>query len=336
MLGLFYEPASAAAAIEQLRALGVSDDQMTVLSNAPFKHQILGRPKPKGRVGRIALFGALLGLSLGIFLTLGIFVLYPIEQGGQPIVPIPPSLIILFETTMLGTMWASFFGLLGESRLPIFKRQIYDPRITEGLIGVAVSSEENLLPRIEEALRANGTHDVVNQDADLPEDRTHLRFWMGAGVAVLALGAITMLMAYDVIKIPFPTQMAEQESLGYLEGPRKAAPAEAVPIQGPVLIGDQPFTTPVPASADSVQRGKYLFSITCAVCHGPAGDGKSPIAAFFKPPPFDLTGATVQQLSDQEIYVVITNGFKSMPSQAENLNREERWDVVNYVRTLKK
>jgi mono/diheme cytochrome c family protein len=245
-------------------------------------------------------------------------------------------LIILFETTMLGTMWSSFFGLLGESRLPIFKQQIYDPRITEGLIGLAVSGEENLLANVEEALRANGTHDVVRQDGEAAEDRTHLRFWMGAGVAVLALGAITMLMAYDVIKIPFPTQMAEQESVGYLEGPRKAAPAEAVPIQGPVLVGNQPATTPVPSSADSVQRGKYLFSITCAVCHGSAGDGKSPIAAFFKPPPFDLTGNTVQQLSDQEIYLVITNGFKSMPSQAENLNREERWDVVNYVRTLKK
>ena len=57
--------------------------------------------------------GAILGLAAGVFLTVGIFLLYPLVQGGQPIVPFPPTLIVLFEVTMLGMMWAAFFGMGG-------------------------------------------------------------------------------------------------------------------------------------------------------------------------------------------------------------------------------
>jgi mono/diheme cytochrome c family protein len=79
-----------------------------------------------------------------------------------------------------------------------------------------------------------------------------------------------------------------------------------------------------------------LFSITCQVCHGPQGNGLSPLAGFFPTPPADLTGSTVQSLTDAQIYVIITQGFKVMPPMAENLSPTERWDVINYVRTLKK
>jgi mono/diheme cytochrome c family protein len=153
---------------------------------------------------------------------------------------------------------------------------------------------------------------------------------------VLVVGGIILLVSYDVLKITFPTNMAEQDSVAYLEGPRLAAPPESVPIQGPVLIANQPASQPVPSSADSIQRGQALFGMTCAVCHGPKGDGNSPLASFFSPKPADLTGDTVQSLSDDEIFMVITQGRGIMPSLAENLGPEERWDVINYIRTLKK
>jgi hypothetical protein len=128
LLGLFHEATPTADTIDQVRALGISDDSITVMSGMPYRPEILGRPRYRGRVGRLALLGALLGLLLGLFLTVGIWLLYPLVQGGQPIIPIPPTLIILFEATMLGTMWAAFFSLLLENRFPIFKSQLYDPR----------------------------------------------------------------------------------------------------------------------------------------------------------------------------------------------------------------
>ena len=60
------------------------------------------------------------------------------------------------------------------------------------------------------------------------------------------------------------------------------------------------------------------------------------MGAFFNPKPADLTSERVQSLSDQEIFLVITEGRGLMPSIAENLSPAERWDVINYVRSLKK
>lgn len=337
ILGLFHEATPTADTIGTLRHLGVPDEKITVMSGIPYRPEMLGRPRPRRRVALIALIGAGLGLLTGLFLTFGIFLLYPLEQGGQPITPIPPTLIILFETTMLGTMWAAFFGLLGENRFPVFKSQLYDPRITEGHIGVLAEVEAALADQVESILKDNGAHHLRRETSG--PRRTDVRltaFWATVAGVVVLLGVVTLLIGYDVTKIRFPTNMAEQDSTAYLQGPRRSAPAEAIPIQGPVLIDGQPASEPAPSSAESVQRGKELFSITCAVCHGPAGDGNSPLSGFFTPRPVDLTSAPIQDLTDSEIYLVITQGRGVMPSMAENLSPAERWDVINYVRTLAK
>jgi mono/diheme cytochrome c family protein len=91
----------------------------------------------------------------------------------------------------------------------------------------------------------------------------------------------------------------------------------------------------VPANPNSLQRGRVLSDINCALCHGPKGDGNGGLSGFFNPKPFNLTGAQVQALSDQQFFTVISNGFGVMPPLHENLDVEQRWDVVNWVRTLK-
>ena len=336
LLGLFHEATSTADTIDQLRRLGLPDEMITVMSGMPYRPEMLGRPRPQRRLGRIALLGALAGCLLGLFLTVGIFLLYPLEQGGQPIVPVPPSLIILFEATMLGAMVATFVGLLLENRFPIFKSQLYDPRITEGHIGVLAQVGAALANQAESILTANGAHHLHRVDASQPPDRGHTVFWAMAAGAVLVLAIGVLLIAYDIVKVSFPTQMADQDSTAYEQGPRLAAPAEAVPIQGPVLIAGQPATEPISPTVNSLQRGQVLFGITCAVCHGQDGTGDGPLSGYFSPKPANLTGEAVQSLSDAEIFLVITQGRGLMPSLAENLSPVERWDVINYVRSLKK
>ena len=336
LIGLFHEATPTADTINQLRDLEIPEDKITVLSGIPYRAEMLGRPRPRRPIALIALGGAGLGFVLGLFLSAGIFLLYPLVVGGQPIIPIPPTLIILFETTMLGTMWAAFFGLLGENRFPIFKAQIYDPRITEGHIGVVVEVDESLSGQVEKVLTDNGAHHMQREASSSRTDVRLTLFWASILGVVALIATVILLIGYDVLKISFPTNMAEQESVAPLQGPRLSAPAESVPIQGPVLINGQPASEPVPATADSIQRGQVLFGITCEVCHGPAGDGNSPLSAFFSPKPADLTSERVQNLSDDDIFVVITQGRGVMPSIAENLSPQDRWDVINYLRTLKK
>ena len=336
VFGLFHEATPTADTLDRLRELGVTDDKITVMSGIPYSPEMLGRPPVRTRVGRFALVGAGLGVLTALFLSVGLFLLYPLAQGGQPIVPVPPTLIVLFEVTMLGAMWATFFAMLVSNRFPMFKAQVYDPRVSEGHIGILAQVDEMLGDRVENILAANGGHHLHREAADPRPDTRFKLFWAAAVAFIVVAAAVGLLFVYDILRIPFPSNMVDQDSVAFDQGPRLAAPAQSVPIQGPVLIAGQPASEPVPASPASLQRGQVLFGINCAVCHGQNGDGKGTLGGFFNPKPADLTGAAVQNLTEAEIFLVITRGFKAMPSLAENVGPAERWDVVNHVRSLKK
>jgi mono/diheme cytochrome c family protein len=100
-----------------------------------------------------------------------------------------------------------------------------------------------------------------------------------------------------------------------------------------VIPGQLP-TNPVPLDDVSLQRGKILFSIYCQICHGPAGHGDGTLAAFFDRTPENLTSPQITGEFDGSVYLTIVQGFGQMPALAEDLSPRERWDVVNYVRTL--
>jgi mono/diheme cytochrome c family protein len=336
VLGLFHEAESTAGTLEALHELGVPDQRITVMSGMPYRAEMLGRPRPRVPLNRIALAGAGLGVLTAAFLTVGIFLLYPLHQGGQPLVPIPPSLIVFFEVTMLGTMWATFFGLLLGNRFPVFKTPLYDPRITEGHVGVLADVDEALADRAYELLESNGAHHMHRVEADPAPDHRFRLFWGSVLGAIAVLGIVLLLLVYDVISIPFPSNMVHQDSVGYEQGPRLAAPSRAVPVQGPVLIADEPASEPVPAMADSLQRGQVLFGIDCVVCHGADGTGTGTLSGFFNPKPADLSGENTVHLPDAEIFLAITQGRGVMPSLGENLSPVQRWDVINYVRSLQK
>jgi mono/diheme cytochrome c family protein len=113
-----------------------------------------------------------------------------------------------------------------------------------------------------------------------------------------------------------------------------AAPEAAIPIQGPALIANQPASEPVPASANSLQRGKELFARNCAMCHGPDGKNPGAVGALFNPTPPALVSEKVGALTDQQVFLILSRGLGRMPSMYETLSPIERWDVINHVRSL--
>ena len=93
---------------------------------------------------------------------------------------------------------------------------------------------------------------------------------------------------------------------------------------------------PVPPSAESVATGQRLFLIYCTPCHGPGGKGDGPVSPKFIPPP-DLTHPSIQKgRSDGYMQHVIGMGGAVMPAYGEALSPEERWHVVNFLRSLAK
>ena len=153
-----------------------------------------------------------------------------------------------------------------------------------------------------------------------------------AGVAF----AIVLLFSYDVIKIDWVSFMEIQPSYGTQNHPLPV-PARSIPVEGAAYIpGDGAPTNPVPADETSIARGAQLFVTNCVMCHGQTGQGTGTIAAFLiKKKPADLTSKLVQSKNDGTVFLIISNGFGFMPAMNENFTVRERWDLVNYVRTLK-
>ena len=173
---------------------------------------------------------------------------------------------------------------------------------------------------------------------------------VGVFVVLGVLVGALMILSYDVIKIQWVSFMGLQPSYATQEQPLPV-PAQSIPVEGPAyILGNGAPTNPVSADEVSIARGAQLFAINCVMCHGETGQGTGVIAAFLvKKKPADLTGALVQTKSDGSLFMSISYGIFSpdntlfpgvqfsgqMPPMNENLNVRERWDVINYIRTLK-
>ena len=89
--------------------------------------------------------------------------------------------------------------------------------------------------------------------------------------------------------------------------------------------------------AASAANGKSLYAKNCQSCHGKTGVGDGPKAAQLKTEPGDFTKASFQSQTDGALFYKISEGRDDMPSFKKKVpDANDLWDVVNYVRTLKK
>jgi mono/diheme cytochrome c family protein len=81
-------------------------------------------------------------------------------------------------------------------------------------------------------------------------------------------------------------------------------------------------------SADTLALGKSLYGVNCAACHGEDGVGKVLGAADFTDLRF------VDDLAPRDFYLTVTQGKGSMPAWQGRLSQDERWAVIDYLRTF--
>lgn len=143
ILGLFQQPETAADAMDGLKEAGFEQGTFDVLTGVPYPEGAFGEYVPQHRLFRFPAFGAIIGFTLSIFLTAATQLAYPMVTGGKPILSIFAMLIIMYEMTMLAGVIATVVGIIFESRLPNMKPGIYDPRITEGWIGVVITFDDD-------------------------------------------------------------------------------------------------------------------------------------------------------------------------------------------------
>jgi mono/diheme cytochrome c family protein len=102
------------------------------------------------------------------------------------------------------------------------------------------------------------------------------------------------------------------------------APEPAVKVKNPVK------TTP-----EGLTAAARLYRQNCVICHGKTGASNGPAASSLPQKPANFTDASMmRKATDGELFWKMSTGRAPMPSWQDKLSETERWQLVNYLRTL--
>ena len=92
---------------------------------------------------------------------------------------------------------------------------------------------------------------------------------------------------------------------------------------------------PVKPTEGAIAEGKKLYSTQCAMCHGTDGDGKGDLVEPLKLKLKDWKdAASLKGYTDGALFYILTKGHKEMPGQEGRLKDNQKWDLINFIRSL--
>jgi mono/diheme cytochrome c family protein len=106
------------------------------------------------------------------------------------------------------------------------------------------------------------------------------------------------------------------------------------PIAAGDFVGAAKLVDPLTPTPAVLREGQYRFNIYCSVCHGRDGDAANGYVAKYFSGVIPLNTIHVSQMSDGEIFHIITMGRGRMPNYAAQVPPQSRWAVVQYLRCL--
>tara|TARA_R110002111_G_scaffold81089_1_gene128164 strand:- start:66 stop:482 length:417 start_codon:yes stop_codon:yes gene_type:complete len=86
----------------------------------------------------------------------------------------------------------------------------------------------------------------------------------------------------------------------------------------------------------ATKAGAVLYKQMCAICHGAKGKGDGMAGMSLNPRPSNFTKELLQEQSDGALFWKLTTGRSPMAGYEKILKENQRWQLVNYIRTFKK
>ncbi len=160
VLGIYVRPDQLLSAAARIREYGVGE--VSLLSPIPLTGET-GRMTVSGKdlMKFFTFSGGIAGVIAGTLLAIWTSASYPLPRGGRPILNVPPTLIISFETLILAGVVATFGGFLILTGLPAFRKRPYHDSIGEDRFGIVVKVKKEMLPQIESILKSEGAGEVI-------------------------------------------------------------------------------------------------------------------------------------------------------------------------------
>jgi len=93
---------------------------------------------------------------------------------------------------------------------------------------------------------------------------------------------------------------------------------------------------PLKGNATATAEGQKIYVTYCTPCHGQKGKGDGVASAGLSKQPANHTSAAVQEQTDGAIFWELSEGNNPMPAYKKSLSETQRWQLVNFIRTLAK
>ena len=93
---------------------------------------------------------------------------------------------------------------------------------------------------------------------------------------------------------------------------------------------------PLPVSNELVQRGRVVYTINCAVCHGATGQGNGITSKYGLKGIANYHHDKYLIMADGQIFNTISHGYNTMMAYGDKVTVKDRWAVISYIRALQK
>ena len=314
------------------------------------------------RLGRLVMLMGVVGAGLALLFEGWVSAVdYPLVTGGKALFSWQAFVPVVFEVTVLfATFTAGLAMLFAFNKLPFFGHPVLHSKAIAGITRdkLALSIEATSAAFDAEAARqalldsgAESVEIVPVPTWDRPLSLVGLLRTIAAIVAACAVAGGGLFAAEKLMPVvpPMihmhdqPKLNAFQESAFFADG-RGMRPA----VAGTVARGHLPpaFVTPeeagmllanpLPLTQAIAERGRKVFNDHCAICHGAVGNGVPLLSRAYGGKPGNFLSNEIRARPDGHYFGVLMLGKNAMPSYAADLDQDDRWAVVHYIRILQR
>ncbi|MCH2109469.1 MAG: DUF3341 domain-containing protein [Polyangiaceae bacterium] len=292
---------------------------------------------------------------------------------GKPFWSWPANVPIMFELSVLFSAFATIFGMLVLNNLPLFSHPLdlkeRFRRVSDDKFFLVIEASDPKFDHGATTELLNATTPVVLEE--VRDERTSSTAVPKPLVYILLLGLFGSLVPFALFAkarsstmregrihvvwdMDFsPSYKPQSDNIHYSDERGMRSPVTGTVARGHLNAdehlhlgkqenGTYALTLPstVAANDDIMKRGKVQFETYCSPCHGTAGDGNGIVHKRAEAlggawvPPANLLSDHVRSQEAGKLFNTITNGYNSMKGYASQIEAEDRWAIILYLRAL--